>query len=228
MNLKRSLRNILFLARQNGPTATWRLITDRLYVRWFEWRLGIRSEAVIGLKELGLDNESYRPYVPTDYRSFQRVLNSLRICPGKEVFLDFGSGLGRAVILAATRPFRRVIGVEIAPQLNELAQQNVLNALPRLRCRNVELIIADATTFAVPPDVTLIYFFNPFCGEILLQVLANIRTSFGKNPRDLRLICKIPAQSAFERDIERVSWLVKEREMVFDSNSRYLLLSVRS
>jgi len=227
MNLARITRHFCSLLREQGWRAAWNALAERVCIRWFEWRFGIRSESVIELKDLGLENENFRPYVPTHYRSFRKVLRALPIRPGEDGFLDFGSGLGRAVILAATHPFRKVIGVEIAPQLAEAARENVRRARPRLKCRDVEIIEADATRFAVPPEVTIIYFFNPFCGEVLARVLENIRASLRKNPRELRLICKVPAESAFEREILQVPWLVKERDMNFDANTRYLFLAAR-
>ncbi len=227
MHLLHVTRGFAAQFRQQGLRATLNAMTDRLYIRWFEWWFGIRSDSVIELKELGIENEQCRPYVPTDYRSFLKVLHSLNVRTGEDVFLDFGSGLGRAVILAATLPFRKVIGVEFAPQLNEVARQNVRNALPRLKCHEVEIATTDATQFVIPPGVTVIYFFNPFCGEVLARVLTNIRASLRQNPRELRLICKIPAQSAFEEEIRKHTWLVKERELVFDMNCRYLFLTAR-
>jgi SAM-dependent methyltransferase len=220
------LRNFISLLRQQGWTAALKLFFDRCYVRWFEWRLGIRSESRVELKELGAENELHRPYVPTDYRSFQKVLRSLDIRPGEGVFLDFGSGLGRAVVMAAKWPFRKVIGVEIAHQLNEVARENIRSALPRLKCRDIEIITAEATQFAIPTDVTLIYFFNPFCGDVLARVLSNILESHRHQPRAIELICKIPAQSGFEEEIRQHAWLVEKRQMVFDADCRYVFFAV--
>jgi len=225
MNPKEAFRSFASVPREHGIRALFRAITDRLYIRWFEWRLGIRSEAVIDLKELGIKNELFRPYVPTEYRSFRTVLDAFDIRPNEDVFLDFGSGMGRAVIMAAKYPFRKIYGVEIAPQLNEIARQNVRSALPRLKCRDIELVTADAREFVIPDEVTAIYFFNPFGGEVLADVLQNIRASLRRQPRALRLICKIPERSAFEEEVVKHTWLIKEREIIFDTNSRYLFLT---
>jgi len=46
-----------------------------------------------------------------------------------------------------------------------------------------------------------------------------------RRPRALRLICKIPERSAFEEEIVKHTWLIKEREIIFDTNSRYLFLT---
>jgi precorrin-6B methylase 2 len=221
-NIFKALRSRL---RDEGLRGVGHALQDRCYVRWSEWRLGIHSEAVIDLKEFGIRNELFRPYVPTDYRSFQTILAGLKIRPNEDVFLDFGSGMGRAVIMAAKYPFRKIYGVEIAPQLNEIARQNVRSA-PRLKCRDIELVTANAREFVIPDEITMIYFFNPFGGEVLAEVLQNIRASLRRLPRTLRLICKIPARSAFEEEIIKHTWLIKEREIIFDTNSRYLFLTV--
>jgi hypothetical protein len=102
----------------------------------------------------------------------------------------------------------------------------VRSALPRLNCRDIELITADAREFVIPVEVTAIYFFNPFSDEVLAEVLQNIRASLRQQPRALRLICNIPERSAFEEEIFKHTWLIKEREIIFDTNSRYLFLTV--
>ena len=226
VNPKEAFRSFGSVLREHGVRALFRAITDRLYIRWFEWRLGIHSEAIIDLKELGIRNELFRPYVPTDYRSFQTILDVLEVRSCEDVFLDFGSGMGRVVIMAAKYRFRKIYGVEIARQLNEIARQNVRRALPRLKCRDIELITANAREFVIPDEATVIYFFNPFSGEVLTDVLQNIRASLRRRPRALRLICKIPERSAFEEEIFKHTWLIKEREIIFDTNSRYLFLTV--
>ena len=226
MNPKEAFRSFGSVLREHGVRALFRAITDRLYIRWFEWRLGIHSEAIIDLKELGIRNELFRPYVPTDYRSFRTILAALEVRSNEDVFLDFGSGMGRAVIMAAKYPFRKIYGVEVARRLSDVASQNVRSALPGLKCRDIELITADAREFVIPDEVTVIYFFNPFSGEVLADVLQNIRVSLRRRPRALRLICKIPERSAFEEEIFKHTWLIKEREIIFDTNSRYLFLTV--
>src|SRR5579871_826548 len=40
-------------------------------------------------------------------------------------FIDVGAGMGRAMLLAASYPFQRVVGIEINPALAKIAQKNV-------------------------------------------------------------------------------------------------------
>ena len=105
----------------------------------------------------------------------------------RDTFVDFGCGKGR-VVAAAMRPFRRVIGVEIAPDLAEIARAALAARSSRHRCHDVEIVVADATRFAVPDDLTIAYLFDPFSGKTLDAVLRNIIDSLDRHPRRVRLI----------------------------------------
>jgi hypothetical protein len=217
------LSNFLKIVQRQGLTDACGWLAERGRTRYYEWRLGIHSDQVVSLDEMGVSNEEFRPYVPSDYRSFVRVLNSIVIRPNQDVFIDFGSGMARAVILAATKPFNRVIGVEMSEKLNSVARENLRRAEPRLKCANVELITCDATLFEIPPDATFLYFNNPFSGQVLNKVLANIKQSLQSCSRQMTLICRLPERSAFEETILHQTWIRQTKEMVFDVNIKYKL-----
>lgn len=160
-----------------------RYVLFRLSELFYEWRLGIISDTEILLDRLGITDTGCHDYLATGYIRFHQLMRHITIREGKDVFLDYGSGMGRAVILAATYHFHRVIGVELAESLHLTAQENVRRALRRLRCRDIELHNIDAREFRVPDDVTVVYFWNPFSGEVLRQVLTNIRQSIAECPR---------------------------------------------
>ena len=67
---------------------------------------------------------------------------------------------------ALNYPFGRVIGVEIAPELNAVARENIDRMRTRLRCQEVDLVTMDATQWQVPDDLTYVYMFNPFGGDV--------------------------------------------------------------
>jgi hypothetical protein len=90
--------------------------------------------------------------------------------------------------MAATFPFRRVVGVEYSAELNARAAELFARYKSRLACQVVEFVTSDATQFDLPPDVTVIYFFNPFWGAVLQGVIAKIRQSLDSHPRRLRII----------------------------------------
>src|SRR3712207_1940229 len=74
--------------------------------------------------ELGIDDPKYNRYEASAWRWVPRALRGRKVGPD-DVFVDLGSGKGRVVLAAARFPFKRVIGVEIAESLNEVARANV-------------------------------------------------------------------------------------------------------
>jgi SAM-dependent methyltransferase len=135
-------------------------------------------------------------YLPLQYALLHGVFRDARRSCGDlrgEVFLDYGSGKGRAVLAAARHPFKRVLGVELLEPLNDVARANLAAAKPRLRAP-VELLTADAETFDVPDDVTVVYLYNPFLGEVLPAVQEKIASSLSRTPRTLRVYYACPIE----------------------------------
>lgn len=178
-----------------GPWDTLRYARHWACERYYESRLGIESSGAIDRRKLKFDNPdpAWCNYEPIDYRSFKRALAHLDIRPDRDVFIDYGSGKGRAVVMAATYPFQRVIGVEVSEQLDAVARENVRRARSRLKCRNIELIKADASVYELPTDVNVVLLYNPFGGDVLAAVVDNIRASLIRQPRDMTVIYKYPA-----------------------------------
>ena len=80
------------------------------------------------------------------------------------------------MVLAATFPFRRVIGVEISEALQAMARRKRGAAHGRnCSAKNIELVTCDAAEYEIPDDVIAIYFFNPFYASVLSNCLAQIR-----------------------------------------------------
>jgi hypothetical protein len=109
-----------------------------------------------------------------------------------DVLVDIGSGAGRVVLFGAARyACRKVIGVERDEQLDSIARQNVRAV--RLRARTpIELVHADALEFNLPDDATVVFFFNPFEGEALDQLVAKLAASIDRSPRRLRFLYANP------------------------------------
>ncbi len=198
-------------SRFGGLLAATRYWRSRLSERYHEWRLGVNTSQIFMPEDLGYWQEGYQMYTPTDYRSFQRVMRYIDVRE-RDVFLDYGSGLGRVLLMAAQYPFRRVLGVELSARLNEGARQNMTCCRGKLRCRNIEVIQADATVFVLPPDVSVIYLYSPFGPTVLPRVLDNIHRSLEACPRELLIICKNPKY--FEIEAARRNWLSKQSRAV--------------
>jgi len=190
-----------------------RFLVHQFSETYHEWRLGTDTDKWIAADKLGLGESDQNHYDATDFHGFQKVLKRLRPDPAAHVLFEPGCGMGRAVVVAAVFPFRRVIGVEFSPMLADIARQNVARARRHLRCKDVTIAQGDATTYAIPADVTHAYCY--IRGELLAKVLANLKVSAKTVARPLTIIVKNP--SCLEAVGGRLDWATH----LWDSPSRY-------
>lgn len=210
------LRNIVKRLTTEGVSSTLRLMRARIASlgRSFaeDRRRGVATAREVTADELGITDLRNHWYVATDYETFREAMQHVDIRPGEDVFVDIGAGMGRIVLLAAELPFRRVLGVEFSRKLTDIGRENLRTARSRLKCQDVELILADATAWPIPPDATVLFFFNPFDGEVLAGVCANIRASLAATPRKLTIVF-VRADKFFEKEIAWEDWLTRKHEL---------------
>lgn len=122
-------------------------------------------------------------------------------------FVDFGAGMGRAVLLAAEMPFRAVCGVELNPNLARVARNNLRIWRSAGRARSVARIFCqDATEFDYPAGSVLVFLFNPFGATVLRRVLQKMAVAFQDRPRQLDLVYVNNEQ---ERELEKAKGFVR-------------------
>lgn len=185
---------------------------------WNEYLFSVDTSEYVNLPSVGINNPECCWYRPISYGSFKRVMKEIEIEEGQDVFVDYGAGKGRVVVIASTHPFKRVIGVELAPELAAIARENVRRGRKKPRCKQIEIVTADASTYSLPKDATVIHLFNPFRGEILYRVTQNIKTSLLKFPRQVTILFANPAD--FERmlrddNLIPKSWIKSRREVLW-------------
>jgi len=209
-------KNVIKRLRTQGLFFTLWLIgaRTRALIRSFveDRRRGLSTARVVKKQEPEIEDARCHWYVATDYETFHLAMDQVLIRPGEDIFVDFGSGKGRIVLLAAELPFRRVIGVEFSKQLHDVALENLRGALPGLNCKDVELLLADATQWKVPDEATVLFFFNPFHGDVLAKVFANIRRSLEEAPRKITIVYVRP-EKFFEKEIAWQEWLTRKTEL---------------
>jgi SAM-dependent methyltransferase len=156
---------------------------------------------------VGLLNSPYQPIPPEEFRE---IMESLAIDFSQFTFIDIGSGKGRALLLAADYGFRRIIGVELIPELDQIAQANVRKLQASGLKANIELVCGDATDFSFPAESTVVFLFNPLPERALYCLLTNLERSLHRNPR---LVYIAYANPILERIIESCSIFEKVRGM---------------
>ena len=163
-----------------------------MYNEYWDWRLGIRASGGHRLASEGIEDEDFHDYSASSYLDLRRALDRLGGIAPDDVFLDLGSGKGGVALMAATHPFRRVVGVEISPRLHSIALSNLWRARSRLRCQDVEFHALDVARYRLPSDISVVFLYNPFGGSTLERVLGEIQRSLAEAPRRLRIICATP------------------------------------
>jgi SAM-dependent methyltransferase len=190
----------------------------RLYGLLLDRYYRIDTEEIAALDSLGVPLTAGERCESTPIGEMLRVLKLLEIGPA-DVFLDLGCGKGRAMILAGSKPFKKIVGVDISDQLIKIAERNLQIMKPRLACKNYELVAANALDYEIPAEVTHLYLFNPFPYPILDQVLRSARRSIKEKQRKVTFIYYNPK---YAREAERDHRLVKIRSVEFPHWSLYL------
>jgi SAM-dependent methyltransferase len=135
---------------------------------------------------LGLLNSPYQPIPPEQFRAIMSALSAHLAADtnfSEFTFIDIGAGKGRALLLASEFSFRRIIGVELLPELAEIARENIREFERRGMRFGIELICQDATNFNFPPEPAVVFLFNPLPQADLRRVLQNLERSLHENPR---------------------------------------------
>ena len=154
----------------------------------FDARHGVDTEGEIPIERFGLPPDIVaraERYMPTDQTSLFDAVAFIGIDPARFTFVDLGCGKGRALIMAWELKFRRIIGVEIVPELADIARAN----LTRLGV-SAEVRTIDALFFVFPPEPVVLFLYNPFGTEVVEAVIESLRAGdvpelfiVYKNPR---------------------------------------------
>ena len=104
-------------------------------------------------------------------------------------FLDIGAGMGRGLLIASRMRFREVTGIELHPDLCEIAQENIhtWESAGHARCP-MKIVCQDATEFQFPHNPSVAYLFNPFRAPVLKALLRQMEKQFANRPNQLDLL----------------------------------------
>jgi hypothetical protein len=216
----RTLIAYLGMIRRLGLRQTMAVLRHRSSERYHERRLGVETAQMVEMKQLGITNPGHAEYAPTPFRDFSAIFDRLPIRAGHDVLIDYGSGKGRALILAASYPFRRIIGVEFSEALNAIAARHLEAARRHFQCTDVQAVSADATSYIVPDDVTIAYFNNPFDRPLFEKVLARLRASLAAHPRPFRIVLNYPPDSQLLDAITKSGWLTIVDDIGLEADRR--------
>jgi Putative methyltransferase len=191
MGIIRKIHNKFFQFRQADRKLAWLL--DQWYWRRFTNRHkkqipinlafdrehGVETAAEMPLETAGVPladvergNGIYRPLTEELFRS---SLASIRIDASQFTFVDIGSGKGKVMFMAADLPFKRVVGIEYALGLHEVAVRNITAYRSATqKCHDIEAMHGDALQYSLPPGPVLLFTFNALSKEIMREMMIKL------------------------------------------------------
>jgi hypothetical protein len=135
----------------------------------------------------------HSPYQPTEPALFREMVRSLRVDFSQSTFIDIGSGKGRTLLMASDFPFRRILGIELLPELHRIAKNNILRyRSDSQKCTVIETVCEDATQFAFPTEAMVLYLFNPLPETGLIRVISNLERSLKQSRRPVHVLYHNP------------------------------------
>lgn len=209
---------IVETARRRGLHGAVDQVHTALAERWYERQLGVQTGGTVPLASLAQDERNCHDYMPIAYRAFREAMKRVQVESDVDVFVDYGAGKGRVVVSAALHPFRRVIGIELVDELAAIGRENLRRAAGRLRCRDAEILTADATKFRLPDDATFLHFYNPFRGGVLASVADEIERSWRAAPRTITILFANPGH--FEEQLRSRVWPLSREDVQWPGYER--------
>ncbi|MFE8605047.1 class I SAM-dependent methyltransferase [Archangium violaceum] len=169
------------------------LVQESELARKFDQLHGVDTAGESPLTDVGVPPEKaargnglYRGIWP---RLFHAALRESRLPLERFTFVDYGSGKGKALMLASAYAFRRIVGMEFAPGLHEVAVRNLRGyRSPQQRCFTMDAVCADALDWEPPAEPLLCFFFNPFDDPTMERVITRVARSWRHAPRDIYLL----------------------------------------
>lgn len=162
----------------------------RVEHRVFDWYSGTETagstETDVDAYNAGTENW---PYLGCQWPALPWTLKDV---PHDGSFIDLGSGKGKALLIAATLPYTRVIGVEIDSELSMAARRNIDRFRHRQRAAIIESVTASVIDWKVPDDSCVIFMHNAFFGATFKAAMENVLESYDRNPREVHLVYEFP------------------------------------
>ena len=197
----RKLRTGWTIVRTKGAWETARYVRTQIYDAFklyadggFDRRYGTDTTGWIdleGLTRVGAsDIEDCNAYEPTAEPLIHQLLDALPpIQHDRFTFVDYGSGKGRILLVAAEFPFRAIVGVEFVKHFHDIALLNFKRyRTPKQKCFALSSVLMDAADFEPPEGPCVFFLHNPFKFALLTRVMEKIQRSIQEHPREVYVV----------------------------------------
>jgi tRNA1(Val) A37 N6-methylase TrmN6 len=139
------------------------------YEGHYEKFFGIRTQ---GIKRS--EDEHNFHYQGASYYILLELFKKLPEYTKDKIFIDYGSGKGRALFCAEFVGFNKLMGVELDRELVDAAYENIKLYTKKRAESSFNFVCENVLNFAIPDHTAVFYFFNPFSEQIMNQVIEAI------------------------------------------------------
>jgi alkanesulfonate monooxygenase SsuD/methylene tetrahydromethanopterin reductase-like flavin-dependent oxidoreductase (luciferase family) len=162
----------------------------------FDAAYGLDTARTINLAELSIPSANW--VYGTDYEAapaemLRDALAALDLDYSRFHFVDLGSGMGKALLVASDFAFRGITGVEFSPQLHATAQRNIASyRSASQRCFAIESVCSDVLDYTLPPEPSVFFMYNPFGEPVMSRLVERLRDSLARQPREVYVVYIYP------------------------------------
>ncbi|MEO6681607.1 MAG: hypothetical protein ABIN48_02175 [Ginsengibacter sp.] len=156
-----------------------------------EKKYQINTTGIDKLKKLSVvgDNKKHASiYQGANYYILEKAFDFLKEEKAGGTIVDFGSGKGRIMVVAAFYGYKQIKGIEFASALNQIAQTNIDLIKENYPETKFSLLTQNAIDYEVEREDTIFFFFNPFNEKVLIEVVRNIMKSLKYYPRKIYIV----------------------------------------
>lgn len=127
-------------------------------------------------------------YQATNYYIIEKAFDFLINESANNYLVDFGSGKGRIMVVAAYYGFKNITGIDFSQSLCNEAEINIERIKSLFPSTDFQIICDDAVNYSIKNEDNVFFFFNPFDEVVMLQVVKNILASWRKNEKKIYII----------------------------------------
>lgn len=137
---------------------------------------GLDFLTVIQPEDVGLDSKKAYRSSPSGDKFLQNLLMDFNIS-SQDSIIDIGCGKGSAMRTMLKFPFAQVDGIELSEYIAKIAARN----FERLKADRSRIFIGNAARFKKYDAYNIVYFYNPFPCNVMLDVVNSLIYSIKKN-----------------------------------------------
>ena len=168
-------------------------------------------------KDTRPERSIFYPYEPTPYSVIEELFTKYPFADSDHL-VDFGSGKGRLLIMAAYYSCKNITGYEINSDMYQDSLKNIESFKKKHGIiSHFSILNENAEKIVINDDMNKFYFFNPFHLKVFIKISRLLLESLKKNKRTVYLYLHRP----FIRTIDYMNCL-SEFELLSESKQFYL------